>query len=83
VAGVKGRSGHIGRIGIDRQSPIFIHRGTYRAEKADGKGKDMYFENQDTMLDVLEEKRSYTPMVWNEEKKMYVIDWDSADLLGL
>lgn len=83
MAGIKGRSGHIGRIGIDPQSPIFRYEGPYRGERVEGKGKDLYFQTQDEMLNALEDKtQQYTPMVWDNERQMYVIDFSSADLLG-
>lgn len=82
MGGVRGRSGHIGRMGIDPQSPMCINKGQYRAEKAEGKGKDHYFQNQDEMLNFIRDKTmSYTPMVWNDERQMYKIDFDSVDLL--
>lgn len=83
MAGVRGRSGRIGRIGIDPQSPMCVNRGLYRAENAKGEGKDHYFQNQDEMLDFIQDKvMSYTPMIWNSKTQMYEIDFDSADILG-
>lgn len=47
MAGIRGRSGHIGKIGIDPQSPMRINRGPYRGEKSQGKGDDLYFQTRD------------------------------------
>jgi hypothetical protein len=83
VAGVKGRSGHDGPKGIDPQNPIRIFKTPYRAEKAEGKGKDLYFDDQSAMIKALKGNSSYTPMKWSQDKKMYIIDWKSATLLEL
>lgn len=83
MAGIKGRSGHVGKIGIDPQSPMKIYKGPYRGEKSQGKGPDLYFQTQVEMIVALADRASfYTPMAWNEDRKQYEIDFSSAELLG-
>jgi hypothetical protein len=49
-----------------------------------GTGAREYFQSQDDMLDAMDDFRGeQTPMTWDFDKKMYVVDFDSADLLDL
>jgi hypothetical protein len=63
--------------------PLFHFVKLYRGERAEGKGADLYFESQSEMLVSLRDKPNYTPMLWNKNKEMYTVDFDSTDILGI
>lgn len=65
------------------QHPMRINLGPYRAEQSGMLTGDHYFSKQSDMLDFIQGKiNSYTPMIWNDDRGIYEIDFDSADLLG-
>lgn len=84
MTGKPGRKWQVNSLYPGSRHPMHVYKKKFRAERYQGKGADLYFDDQDAMLAELAKQNGvFTPMVWDEQRKLYTVDFQSANILGI